>query len=549
MEKLLQEQQKALQYALDLHAAMLTHVCTVEGQAKPGFEARVPPVFSPPSLISNCAQTIGPDAPLSGRSVLRSMRDNCCIPMASPRHVSYGSAQEVTKNNGDSDVWPWEKLSEPLLAENYDEMPTSKISTLVDSMQKNFQNERHLVNATKEQEINIDELYNKTGFWASWMKNGLWEKITFFAILTNTIYIALDTDYNKAPILVDAPLFFQIMGNLFCLFFTVEIGVRFLALRKFRFVLYDSWFIFESFLVLLLVWDNWIQVALYLLSDGSIGGGGGLACFSILRVFRVFRLLRALRALPELMVLVSGMLTAMRSVLATVLLLALTIYLFGILFTQLLAESALAQGRFDKVPNSMHFLLVQLLSGADADFMGEIRTEGPLNYFLWLLFLFLGQLTIMNMLIGVVCNAIDDTKEEIHESQFCKEVTKQVGDVISAMDEDNSGTVSREEFLQLMSNGDFAKMLYPKVDLAGLSEYFDGVYRGVEELALNDVLDMILQFRQSKSTTIKDLLILRRMILMELATFEDRVPKLEDLQPVEKKYTWAPVSARPLPST
>ena len=45
----------------------------------------------------------------------------------------------------------------------------------------------------------------------------------------HVFWIAIDTDFNKAAVLCEAPLLFQIVNNMFCLAFTIEIIVRFMA--------------------------------------------------------------------------------------------------------------------------------------------------------------------------------------------------------------------------------------------------------------------------------------------------------------------------------
>jgi len=172
----------------------------------------------------------------------------------------------------------------------------------------------------------------------------------------------------------------------------------------------------------------------------------------------------------------------------------------------------------------MQWLAVQVISGADPDFMDTMHNHGFTYYSLWLVFIFLGQLTVMNMMIGVVCNAVDDTTESILQNEFLKHVTLQVKDVISRMDVDQSGYVSKDEFTELLQNKDVSKMLHEVgVDLSGAQEFFEGIYSGVDELPISDVLDMVVQFRHSKPSTVKDLLVLRRMMQMEMGQFEDRL--------------------------
>merc|ERR1719297_742394 len=101
--------------------------------------------------------------------------------------------------------------------------------------------------------------------------------------------------------------------------------------------------------------------AVFLLTDKSSGDGIGHASIlrlaRLLRLSRMGRMARLLRALPELLILIKGMVAALRSVCFALGLLLLILYVFGIAFTQLCEGTAL-EPEFDTVLISMHTLLV-----------------------------------------------------------------------------------------------------------------------------------------------------------------------------------------------
>merc|ERR1712032_134981 len=121
----------------------------------------------------------------------------------------------------------------------------------------------------------------------------------------------------------------------------------------------DTWFCFDSLLVGLMVWETWIIVLLVAIVSDGIGGGGlkkmGIfRIFRLLRLTRVARLARLLRAFPELLVLCKGALMGLRSVGATLVLLFALIYVYSIMFTQLLSDTDVASEGFSTVPGSMN---------------------------------------------------------------------------------------------------------------------------------------------------------------------------------------------------
>merc|ERR1719310_2439282 len=116
----------------------------------------------------------------------------------------------------------------------------------------------------------------------------------------------------------------------------MEWFVRFMAFKYKLHGLQDAWFIFDSLLVFMMVAETWV-LTLYQIANGSSGGSplGSTAILRLFRLLRLTRLMRMLRSLPQLMILIKGMITAMKSVFYVLCLLVLITYVFAIAFTQL----------------------------------------------------------------------------------------------------------------------------------------------------------------------------------------------------------------------
>merc|ERR1719162_852527 len=92
------------------------------------------------------------------------------------------------------------------------------------------------------------------------------------------------------------------------------------------------------------------------------------------------------------------------------------IYVFAIVLTHFLAGNpGLQHGEFDSVAASMNTLLVQGIFADQEDTIAKMLTLDWAYYFLFLLYMFLGSFTLMNMLIGVVCEIISETAAENRE--------------------------------------------------------------------------------------------------------------------------------------
>merc|ERR1719162_723007 len=105
-------------------------------------------------------------------------------------------------------------------------------------------------------------------------------------------------------------------------------------------------------------------------------------------------------------------------------------YVFGILLKQLLSETLMGDSHFSTVPLAMHTLI---LDGTFLDSLGTVvkglGDEGLFYAFVFYIFVLLSALTVMNMLIGVLCevvSAVASTEKEELTVAFVKEKLQQV---------------------------------------------------------------------------------------------------------------------------
>jgi len=379
----------------------------------------------------------------------------------------------------------------------------------------------------------VTTFYHRTGFMQGLARSSVFNNMTLCVIVLNTLWIAYDTDNNRGVLSPSEALFFERVNNFFCTYFFFELSVRLLSFRRKCDALKDSWFIFDALLVLMMVWETWIQYILAWLMGAPPNGhhdGGHMTSASILRVLRVLRLLRVarmarlVRNMPEVMILVKGMAMAMRSVMVVLCLLVLVIYIFAIVFTQLLAGTIWSEGCFDTVPQAMNFLLMQVVCGFDESAIKRMLAAGMLYYCLFLLYLLFGSLTLMNMLIGILCEIVAEVAEVEKEEIFTKEVEYEVHRVTKALDTDGTNTISKEEFDALIDSPGLMQSLQSLgVDIVALIDFVHFIYLENDELTFSNFLDTVIQFRGSKAATVKDVVDMRKFVSMELSSLEARL--------------------------
>lgn len=119
---------------------------------------------------------------------------------------------------------------------------------------------KNKVPTPKKKEYNVEDLYKTTGCAQKVARSNRFQSLTLLVILLNTIWIAVDTDYNKSEVLCEAAPIFQFMDNAFCFYFTFEVLIRFFSFKTKSDACLDPWFMSDSALVILMIWETWIQV-------------------------------------------------------------------------------------------------------------------------------------------------------------------------------------------------------------------------------------------------------------------------------------------------
>mmetsp|Transcript_95664 Transcript_95664/g.275649 ORF Transcript_95664/g.275649 Transcript_95664/m.275649 type:complete len:693 (+) Transcript_95664:105-2183(+) len=386
-------------------------------------------------------------------------------------------------------------------------------------------------NAVLREEYDVAQFYHKEGIWQAIARHGHFEKLTLFVIAMNALWIWVDTDLNSAEVLINAEPVFQIAEHCFCVYFSFEWTVRFKSFRVKRHGLRDGWFVFDSCLVFMMVAETWVMTSIMLMSGG--GGGGGLGNASILRMARLLRLsrmarmARLFRAMPELLILIKGMVAATRSVLFTLCLLAIILYVFGIAFRQLVGETVRnADGElyFGSVFTAMHTLLLDgTLMDGTGSVVKALARESFAYVAMFYLFILLAALTVMNMLIGVLCEVVtavaSTEKEQITVNYVKTQLQKAFHE--GGLDKDKDGKISKEEFSRILEFPEAFRALEEcGVDVMNLVDNIDFIFVDdsdddqikERQLSFSDFMELVLSLRGCNTATVKDIVDLRKFI-------------------------------------
>eukprot|EP00747_Dinoflagellata_sp_TGD_P219202 gnl/TRDRNA2_/TRDRNA2_91353_c0_seq2.p1 gnl/TRDRNA2_/TRDRNA2_91353_c0~~gnl/TRDRNA2_/TRDRNA2_91353_c0_seq2.p1 ORF type:complete len:671 (+),score=144.58 gnl/TRDRNA2_/TRDRNA2_91353_c0_seq2:108-2120(+) len=357
------------------------------------------------------------------------------------------------------------------------------------------------------EEYNVCNFYHETGIAQRIARAPNFGNFTLAVIAGNTLYIGVDADHNDKANLNDADIGFQISEHLFCIFFTFEWLVRFGAFRRKIDSLKDMWFKFDTVLVVLMIIETWI-IPFALSSAGGIGPTGMI---KMLRLLRLARMARLMRGFPELVAMIKGVKVASRAVGSALLMLVFLLYIFAIIMHMLLKEEQeeYLHERFDRLAIVMWTLLID---GTFLDNIGIlsralIATDHYIALLVLVVFVLGSALTVMNMLIGVLCEVVSAVAASEKEDNAIRLVKDNLLQMLKLLDEDGSGLISRQEIQNVIEDDGCLDVLGSlNVDCKHFMDQLDMFFEEKEELSIHQIMDLILMLRGDRPPTMKDML-------------------------------------------
>jgi len=305
----------------------------------------------------------------------------------------------------------------------------------------------------------------------------IFQNTTLLVIVFNAVWIFIDVQWNHVSLMdADGKLPLQPASNvveqLFCVYFTGEVVIRFIALRHKRNLIFDAWFLFDFTLVAFMVLETWCLPIIGLLTQ-SEGGASPLSSFSsfrLLRLLRLTRMARIMRFFPELMALVKGMISAAKAVFFVLLFLIIITYIFAILFTSELGDPELPEPEegadptgkemFSDLGSSMMSLFTRGVLGDNlASTLIAIKEESLILMWVFILFVVICGLTLLNMLIGVLCSVVEETSKNEEEAALAEEMKETLQQTFRAADTSNDGMVSADEWEKIRESKEVHKLL------------------------------------------------------------------------------------------
>eukprot|EP00928_Gymnodinium_smaydae_P037585 TRINITY_DN26064_c0_g1_i4.p1 TRINITY_DN26064_c0_g1~~TRINITY_DN26064_c0_g1_i4.p1 ORF type:complete len:672 (-),score=156.50 TRINITY_DN26064_c0_g1_i4:256-2271(-) len=391
----------------------------------------------------------------------------------------------------------------------------------------------------------LEQVYKKGGCATRLYQARKFEYVSLAVIAFNALWISIDTDMNTDKLDARYRVIFTVVDNLFCSFFTFEVLVQFLAFTEKRKACRNGWFVFNCLLMVQMVFETWVMPLLLLLGGNSVFKLGPLANLRILRLLRLTRLLRMariMRAMPELVFMLKGMLKATRSVGFTLLMLFCFLYVAGITVRQLAeGTESISQTYFPTVPASMYVLSIHCaLLDEFSGVMNDVIEESYVVATVLGVVVLLAAVTMMNMLVGVLCEVMSTVAGQEKEKMAQAYVRSKVKQILQETDVDQNrdGYISIQEFQNILLHPDAISALKEvDVDPIALVDFADFIFQSDKEgqkfdnkLDFESFMDLVMALRGNNTATVKDVVALRQFIHAQntdrnihLARMEDRM--------------------------
>eukprot|EP00927_Polykrikos_kofoidii_P001665 TRINITY_DN10635_c0_g7_i1.p1 TRINITY_DN10635_c0_g7~~TRINITY_DN10635_c0_g7_i1.p1 ORF type:complete len:721 (-),score=155.81 TRINITY_DN10635_c0_g7_i1:205-2367(-) len=356
----------------------------------------------------------------------------------------------------------------------------------------------------------VTNFYHERGF-SQWLaRNESFANVTLAVISLNALYIGVDEDVQPPEELLKKNAFFQVCEVFFFSFFTFEWCVRLCAFRRKRDCLRDSWFKFDTCLVGMMYFDI---MATNVWGSSSCCKNDASGLVKLLRLLRLARVARLMRAFPELVAMIKGVKEASRAVGSALMMVLLLIYIFAIIMhmsmQEFIGDDPLLAERFTTLGQTMWTLFMDgtLLDGVSITTRLMLARGAWVAFSVLLLFVLMSAMTVMNMLIGVLCEVVTAVAASEKEDAAIRMVKETVLVMLQNLDEDGSGEISKSEMNMVFDDEAALQVLSNlQVDLTHLVDYLDMYFEQQSDLSIPQILDLILMLRGDRPLTMKDML-------------------------------------------
>jgi len=362
--------------------------------------------------------------------------------------------------------------------------------------------------------FNEPEALKKNSIFTAIILSPIFDHACTMMIFFNGLWTGISADHNHSTTIMGSLTHFLVIEQTFMFFFAFEIISRFLAIHNYRLLRKDAWFWFDLSLVLCMSIEIWLMPFFIKVDERGMGKVPPL--LRIIRLVKISRVVKLMSAVPELLIIIKGMRAAARSVITTLMLLAVVIYVFALIFQIYLGDVPEFREEFGYLGNSMLSLFQAgtLLDECTGLYIKlKMHPQGLPLLYVMMIFILFSSFTILNMLIGILCEVASTTKVYENEKLNWVRVKKSLTDIFFKIDVDGTGTISKDEFLMMVEKPEVLIALsildVQPIHLLALSETIfaseDELSCEPIELTFEEFLDIVYHLRPGVPGSVLDI--------------------------------------------
>jgi hypothetical protein len=250
----------------------------------------------------------------------------------------------------------------------------------------------------------------------------------------------------------------------FCIFYTIELGLKICVQRLYFFLGEEwQWNSFDFFLVATAIHDEVVDA----IGDGSGGGVSFLRILRVMKMMKLLRMIRLMRMFRELRLIMNAIAGSMKSMLWSMVLIAVVLFMFSVFFMQACTDFLEKEGDgvnpsvrqeidsfWGSVVQSMLSMYMASMSGEDwIKIARPLEDIGWLYYGAFLLYIGFYECVVANTLTSLfvestMANADKDQQELINaELENKDQYVRMLQSWYESLDRDNSGTLTYAEIV------------------------------------------------------------------------------------------------------
>eukprot|EP00929_Paragymnodinium_shiwhaense_P014680 TRINITY_DN122622_c0_g1_i1.p1 TRINITY_DN122622_c0_g1~~TRINITY_DN122622_c0_g1_i1.p1 ORF type:complete len:694 (+),score=88.46 TRINITY_DN122622_c0_g1_i1:97-2178(+) len=231
-------------------------------------------------------------------------------------------------------------------------------------------------------------------------------------IVINAIFMAVETDHSlTGPVGQEPELWMTTLGNAFTIFFVCELLLRMGGgLRRF-FLSGNTWNYFDFIIVALSVMEKILQ------DGGALSNVRMVRLLRLTRLVKLLRVLRIVRFVGALRTLIHSLMGTMRQVVWAFVLIGCLMFVFGIVFGQVVGEARLADPLateedealilyWSTLPRCMYTLYGSVAGGVSwLEAAAPLQHLGADAFLGFLAYIALVQWVVLNVVTGCFCES------------------------------------------------------------------------------------------------------------------------------------------------